>query len=361
MSHVRPKESYNLEDVVKDNKGKMEYAYLGKSGLRVSKICLGMMSYGDKRWGEWIIEEEESLPLIKAAYDAGINFFDTADIYSNGVSEVITGKAIKKYNLPRNEIVVATKLFGTVARDWEKCIGVDKDVLEKEYHHANNNGLSRKHIFDAVDASLKRLDVDYIDLLQIHRADPHVPYEETMRALHDVVQSGKVRYIGGSSMWAWQFMEYNMVARLHGWTEFISMQNFYAASYRNEEQEMLPCCKKLGVGVIPWSPLAGGLLTRPPKEFGETSRGKQKISQAQQCDTDVAGAIEKVANRLQLPMAQVACAWVLKNPVVTAPIIGISNARSLDDALRAIHVKLSDEDIKEIEDAYTVRPNQGFS
>ncbi|KAJ9104769.1 hypothetical protein QFC19_003910 [Naganishia cerealis] len=360
MSNVRSKESYNLDDVVKDNKGKMEYTYLGKSGLRVSKICLGMMSYGDKRWNEWILEEDESLPLIKAAYDAGINFFDTADIYSNGVSEVITGKAIKQYDFPRNEIVVATKLFGTVARNWEKCIGVEKDVLEKEHRHANNGGLSRKHIFDAVDASLKRLDLEYIDLLQIHRADPHVSYEETMRALHDVVQSGKVRYIGASSMWAWQFMEYNMTARMHGWTEFISMQNFYAASYRNEEQEMLPCCKKHGVGVIPWSPLA------------------------------VAGAIEKVANRLQLPMAQVACAWyvssaplsrplpnakklihrsafppsthrVLKNPVVTAPIIGISNARSLDDALKAVHVKLSDEDVKEIEDAYSVRPNQGFS
>lgn len=355
------KESYSLDDVVKDAQGKMRYINLGPSGLRVSRISLGMMSYGSKKWLDWVLEEDEALPLIKAAYDVGIQFFDTADIYSNGYSHKVLAKAIKQYNLPREDIVVATKLFALIPRDFEKGLDQLSREERERRHYSNQQGLSRKHIFDSVERSLKELDLEYIDLLQIHRADENTPFEETMCALKDIIQSGKVRYIGASSMFAWQFMEYQSIAKRNGWPQFISMQNYYCASYREEEREMMPCIKKMGISSLPWSPIAGGYLARPhAQQRGMTSRGDKEIPRE---DTEIAvnEAIKSVADRLGITMAQVAIAWTLANPVVAAPIVGISNARSLDDAVKALDVVLSDEDKEKIGSAYTVRKIIGHS
>lgn len=343
----------------------MEYVNLGSSGLKVSRICLGMMTYGSPKWRPWVLDRAASRPFIKRAIEAGINFFDTANLYSNGLSEVLTGKLLKEY-AKRDEIIIATKVYFHVSDD----ITADAASVNASSIPPNTSGLSRKHIFAAVDASLKRLGTDYIDLYQIHRWDPSTPIEETMEALNDLVRSGKVRYIGASSMWAWQFAKAQQIAREHNWSRFISMQNHYNLAYREEEREMIPLCKDQGVGLIPWSPLARGFLAgnRKPDDR-DTSKNNSATSRAKtdemalrvfysDADFDVVNALSRVAKRLGLSNAQVAYSWLLHKGV-TAPIIGASKLYQLDEALSAISVKLSDEDIAELEKPYQPHPVLG--
>jgi aryl-alcohol dehydrogenase-like predicted oxidoreductase len=326
----------------------MEYTQLGKTGVKVSRICLGTMTYGSKKWREWVLEENDSLPFIAKAVEAGINFFDTADVYSNGVSEEILGRAIRKLVPDREDVVIATKCFnGTENRKMNRC------------------GLSRKHIMDACGRSLKRLGMDYIDLYQIHRFDDETPMEETLEALHDLVKAGKVRYIGASSMAAWQFAKYLYLADVNGWTRFVTMQNHYNLIYREEEREMLPLCCAEKIGCIPWSPLARGFLAgNRTKNGAQTLRAKTDDFGKKLYGTDddfaVAARNQEIANKLGVKPAQLALAWVLANPAVTAPIVGASKMEHLEDALSVLNIKISDEDKKALEELYRPHPVLGF-
>jgi len=317
----------------------MEYVNLGRTGLRVSRLCLGCMTYGSKKWRDWVLEEEESRPFIKRALEAGINFFDTANIYSLGVSEEILGRAIRDF-AKREEVVIATKLFNAMR------------------HDPNGRGLSRKAVFGEIENSLQRLGTDHVDLYQIHRWDYNTPIEETMEALHDVVKAGKARYIGASSMFAWQFTKSLYAADLGGWTRFVSMQNHYNLIYREEEREMIPLCIDQGIGLIPWSPLARGFLAgnRSQQGGGETSRAKTdeyaKEMYYQPNDFAIAERLTQVAQKRGLPNMQVALAWVLSKPGITAPIVGASKMEHLEESLQALSVKLSEDDIKRLEEPY---------
>ncbi|KAH9899234.1 Aldo/keto reductase [Cubamyces lactineus] len=331
---------------------KMEYVRLGSSGLKVSRIILGCMSYGTPEWQGWVLPEEEAIKHIKFAYDHGIQTFDTADAYSNGLSEVILGRAIKKLNLPREELVIMTKLYSPVLKDPSVTSWVPGFDSVK-YGVINQKGLSRKHIFDSVKASLERLQLDYIDLLQCHRFDNETPIEETMQALHDVVKAGYVRYIGMSSCYAYQFHQMQNYAITHNLTPFVSMQNHYSLIYREEEREMFPTLKLFGVGSIPWSPLGRGLLTRPLGE--ETVRLKTDaflMAFNMPSLSAIVGRVEELAKKKGVSMAQISTAWVLSKPGVTAPIIGTTSLKNLEDILGALNVKLTAEEIKYLEEPY---------
>ena len=325
----------------------MKYTHLGRTGLSVSRICLGCMTYGvpDRGTHPWTLDEETSRPLIRQAVELGINFFDTANAYSDGTSEEIVGRALREF-ARRDEIVVATKVRYASRRG------------------PNVGGLSRKAIFHEIDASLQRLGMDFVDLYQIHRWDPHTPIEETMEALHDVVKAGKARYIGASSMFAWQFAKAQQVAERHGWTRFVSMQPEVSLLYREEEREMLPLCLDQGVGVIPWSPLARGRLTRP---WGEhTPRiasdvfGATIFAHTEEADRRVADALEIVAAQRGVPRAQVALAWLLRKPGLTAPIIGASKPGHFDDAVAALSLELTDAEVAALEEPYLPHAVVGF-
>jgi len=326
----------------------MEYTRLGNSGLKVSRVCLGMMSYGDPNWREWVLSEEEGRPFVQRALELGVNFFDTADVYSLGVSEEVTGRALRDF-ARRDQVIVATKVHGQMSDD------------------PNDRGLSRKHILDSIDRSLRRLGTDYVDLYQIHRYDSQTPIAETMEALNDVVRSGKARYIGASSMYAWEFSKAQHVAGRHGWTKFVSMQNHYNLIYREEEREMVPLCLDLGVGLIPWSPLARGFLAgnRRKEGWGETVRSKNDpfahSMYYAEADFRVVERVVEVANRLGCKPAQVALAWLLGKPGVSAPIVGATNMQHLEDAAAAVELKLSPEDIVLLEEAYIPHPVLGHS
>ena len=325
----------------------MEYIRFGNTGMTVSRLCLGTMTYGTptERW-PWALNEEQSRPFIKKALELGFNFFDTADVYSAGASEEVVGRALRDF-AKRDEIVLATKVFNPMGPG------------------PNDKGLSRKHIMSAIDASLKRLGTDYVDLYQIHRWDYHTPIEETMEALHDVVKSGKARYIGASSMYSWQFARALYTADLHGWTRFVSMQPHYNLIYREEEREMLPFCQDQKIAVIPWSPLARGLLTgKRTKERNETERAKTdafgKSLYGMDSDFEIVNRVSQVAEQKGIPNAQVALAWMLSKQAVTAPIIGASKPGHLEDAVKALSVKLTDEEISSLEELYQPHPVLGF-
>ncbi|MCB9008643.1 MAG: aldo/keto reductase [Ardenticatenaceae bacterium] len=325
----------------------MEYVNLGKTGLKVSRICLGMMSYGTPEWREWVLDEAAARPFIKRAIELGINFFDTADMYSLGVSEEVTGKLLKEFAGSREEVVLATKVYFPIGQG------------------PNGGGLSRKHIMEAIDNSLRRLGTDYVDLYQIHRWDNDTPIEETMEALHDVVKAGKALYIGASSMYAWQFAKAQYTADLHGWTRFSAMQNHMNAVYREEEREMLPLCRDQGVGVIPWSPLARGFLAGNRKrEAGDpTTRAKSdefaKGMYYESEDFDVVDAVVAIAAEKGFSPAQIALAWLLHKPGVTAPIIGATKMYQLEEAAAAVEISLTDEEIARIEALYKPHPILG--
>ncbi|MEK3685051.1 aldo/keto reductase [Paenibacillus sp. FSL R10-2736] len=317
----------------------MEYVKLGNTGLDVSRLCLGSMGFGDpEHWvHKWVLNEEQSRPVIKKALELGINFFDTANVYSLGRSEEVLGRALKDYS-NRDEIVIATKLHGRM------------------HEGPNGAGLSRKAIMSEIDKSLKRLGTDYVDLYQIHRWDYDTPIEETMEALNDVVKSGKARYIGASAMFAWQFQKALFVAEKHGWTRFVSMQNHLNLIYREEEREMLPLCKAEQIGVIPYSPLAGGRLTRDPKELtyrSETDQvAKQKYDSTAAADQLVVDQVSVIAERHEISRVQVALAWLLQKQPVTAPIIGATKISHLEDAASAISISLTSEEISSLEEPY---------
>ena len=322
----------------------MDYTRLGTSGLKVSRITLGCMSFGDTQRGfnTWSLGEEQALPFFRQALDLGINFWDTANVYQLGSSEEIVGAALNAFT-QRDEIVLATKLHFRM------------------HDGPGGQGLSRKAIMEQIDASLRRLGTDYVDLYQIHRFDPETPIEETMEALHDVVKAGKARYLGASSMWAWQFAKMQYTAERHGWTRFISMQDQYNLMQREEEREMFPLLADQGVGSIPWSPLAKGRLTRPwgtsTQRFDNDPVGQRMFPHD---DQTIVAAVQTLAENRGIPMAQVALAWVLRNPVVTAPIVGATRAHHLEDAVAALNVKLSDDEIARLESGYTPRRPQGF-
>ncbi|KAJ7031350.1 aryl-alcohol dehydrogenase [Mycena alexandri] len=335
---------------------KMEYVRLGQSGLKISKLILGCMSYGNPNYlGNWVLPEEEASKHIKAAYDAGINAFDTANVYSNGLSEEVLGRAIKEHKLPRDEIVILTKLFLPVSRNPDEFLFAPAEVFDAA-RYTNQYGLSRKHIFDSVKHSLRRLQLDYIDVLQCHRFDPNTPIEETMQALHDVVKAGYVRYIGMSSCYAWQFHAMQNYAINNKLTPFISMQNHYNLLYREEEREMFPTLKHFNVGAIPWSPLARGALTRP-LESQNTSRGSSDILPAKlyvqsTANQTIVKRVEEIAKKRDISMAQVTVAWSLSKEGVSAPIVGSNSLKNLADLIAAIHIKLTEEEIKYLEEPY---------
>ncbi|KAI5986758.1 aryl-alcohol dehydrogenase [Pisolithus orientalis] len=355
----------------------MPYVRLGNSGLKVSKIILGTMQYGSKAWQDWVLDEEEAIEHIRVAYEAGIQTFDTANVYSNGHCEIVLGKAIKHLNLPREEIVVMTKCFFVVAKEEATGLLQPRDNPDQK-GYVNQHGLSRKHIFDSVKASLRRLQLDYIDVLQCHRFDPETPIEETMQALHDVVKAGYARYIGMSSCYAYQFhamqsesamikfskscrdaielltkndVDYAITNRL---TPFISMQNHYNMLYREEEREMFPTLKMLGVGAIPWSPLARGLLTRPLGE--ETTRSQTdfrvQLYKASPARDTIINRVEELAEKKGVSMAQISIAWMLSKDHVTAPIVGTTSLDNLKDIIAAVHLKLTPEEIQDLEKEY---------
>jgi 1-deoxyxylulose-5-phosphate synthase len=317
----------------------MERVNLGRTGLRVSRLCLGMMSFGSPRWRPWVLDEDASRPIIRRAFDHGINFFDTADIYSNGVSEEVLGRAIRDL-AARDQVVVATKVY---------------------YPLGNQLGpgdLSRKHILQAIDDSLRRLGMDYVDLYQIHRFDNSTPIEETLEALHDVVKAGKARYIGASSMFAWQFARMLCTQRLRGWTSFVSMQNHYNLVYREEEREMIPLCRSRGIGLIPWSPLARGFLA------GNRRRGRKDASRREQhdeyghslyyteADYEIAERVGEVARRKAVLPIQAALAWILRQPAVAAPIVGATRLEQLDQLIDGLDIELTDEEARQLEEPY---------
>ncbi|CAE6392158.1 unnamed protein product, partial [Rhizoctonia solani] len=330
---------------------------LGNSGLKVSRIILGLMSYGTKEWADWVLEEKEGIEHIKAAYEAGIQTFDTANMYSNGESERILGNAIKQLDLPRDEIVVMTKLCGIVGRTPAEVYWADTSKGDAN-GYVNQYGLSRKHIFESVKKSLERLQLDYIDVLQCHRFDYNTPIEETMRALHDVVQAGYARYIGMSSYHAYQFHVMQNYAIANKLTPFISVQNHYNLIYREEEREMVPTIKMFGVGMIPWSPLAGGVLSRPFSESSlrfDTDPFAKLMSRVRDSNKEIVSRAEKIAKSRGISMAQVSIAWNLSKDYTTAPIIGITNLKNLYDTIDAIDVKLTEEEIRQLEDPYVPR------
>jgi 1-deoxyxylulose-5-phosphate synthase len=325
----------------------MQYVNLGKTGLKVSRLCLGMMTYGSKKWREWVLDEKEAKPFVKRALDAGINFFDTADVYSLGESERVTGNLLK--DVKRENVVVATKVHGQMSDD------------------INDGGLSRKHIMDSIDNSLKRLQMDYVDLYQIHRWDPNTPIEETLETLNDIVRAGKARYIGASSMFAWQFAKALHVSEMNGWTKFVSMQNHYNLVYREEEREMIPLCKDQGIGLIPWSPMARGYFSGNRKSGGsaETIRAKNDPFAIElyshENNPAVAEDVAKVAKEHNVTGSQIALAWLLNKPHITAPIIGSSKIEHLDQAIDAMEIKLTEEDVKRLEASYEPHPILGHS
>jgi aryl-alcohol dehydrogenase-like predicted oxidoreductase len=325
----------------------MKYVKLGTTGLDVSAICLGCMSYGEPALGghPWSLDEETSQPFYRAAVESGINFFDTANVYSAGSSEEFLGRALQKYT-NRDEVVIATKVHGAMRQG------------------PNGAGLSRKAILTEVDHSLRRLGTDYIDLYQIHRLDRRVPLEETLEALHDVVRAGKVRYLGASSMYAWQFSKALYTADAHGWTRFVSMQDHYNLLNREEEREMLPLCADQGIGVIPWSPLARGRLAREWDD--KTARSEQDefgrvLYDTASSDRVVVDRVGEIANERAIPRAQVALAWMLSKPVITAPIVGATKPNHLEDAVAAVDVELSDDEIARLEEPYVPHPVAGFA
>jgi len=333
---------------------KMQYVRLGNSGLKVSKIILGTMQYGSSGWADWVIDdEEEAIRHIKYAYDAGIQSFDTANVYSNGLSEVILGNAIKKLNLPREEIVVMTKVFNPVLPRYDAKFG-GAGKSSEDFRLVNQSGLSRKHIFDSIKASLKRLQLDYVDLFQCHRFDYNTPIEETMQALHDVVKAGYARYIGMSSCYAYQFHAMQNYAINNNLTPFISMQDQYSLVYREEEREMFPTLKIFGVGSIPWSPLARGLLTRPLTEKSKRGDTDWFLPNYKASGTgDIVARVEEIAKKKGVSMAQIAMAWCMSKPGVTAPIVGTTSLDKLKDILGALDVQLTEEEIKYLEEPYT--------
>jgi aryl-alcohol dehydrogenase-like predicted oxidoreductase len=319
----------------------MEMVRLGNTGLKVSRICLGTMTYGSPKWRDWVLDEEASRPFFKRALEAGINFFDTADMYSAGVSEEVVGRALKDFAAKREDYVLATKVFFPV--------------------DGRNGGLSRKHVLHAIDESLQRLGTDYVDLYQIHRFDPETPIEETIAALHDVVKAGKVRYIGASSMFAWQFSEYLHKAEAMGMTKFVTMQDFYNLIYREEEREMLPLCAAHGIGVIPWSPLARGWLGRShaqAKDENSTRAKSDKFFDLRQGDADVEilRRVEETAKKHGASNAQIALAWVLHQKPISAPIVGASKAKHLEDAIAAEQIKLTPEEVAYLGEPYESKP-----
>ncbi|MEP0872564.1 aldo/keto reductase [Trichocoleus desertorum AS-A10] len=324
----------------------MQYINLGKTGLKVSRICLGTMTYGSPQWRDWVLPEAESRPFIQRALEAGINFFDTADMYSKGVSEEVLGRSLKDLSR-RDQVVIATKVYNPMGPG------------------PNDRGLSRKHIFDSIDASLRRLQTDYVDLYQIHRWDDETPIEETLEALHDVVKSGKVRYIGASSMYAWQFAKALYTADLHGWTRFVSMQNHYNLVYREEEREMLPLCRDQGIGVIPWSPLARGFLAGNRQQRGDGATARAKSDDFahrlyyEEGDFQVVDRVVGLAKNRGVAPAQIALAWLLHQPGVTAPIIGASKLQHLEDAIAAIDLALDATELAALEQPYRPHPVLG--
>jgi aryl-alcohol dehydrogenase-like predicted oxidoreductase len=328
----------------------MIYKNLGNSGLKVSRLCLGCMSFGIPQRGmhAWTLDEEASRPIIKLALESGINFFDTSNSYSDGTSEEITGRALRDF-ARRDEVVIATKVFFSARKD------------------PNARGLSRKAIMTEIDASLSRLGTDYVDLYQIHRWDDTTPIAESLEALHDVVKAGKVRYLGASSMYAWQFCKALHVADLHGWTRFVSMQNFFNLLYREEEREMIPLCVAEGIGVIPWSPLARGRLTRPWDQKDSTRRaasdefGKHIFARADESDQAVVDRVGEIAGERGLPLAQIAMAWLLSRPGVVSPIIGVTKRQHLEDGLAALELALTPDEITRLEAPYVPHPVLGIS
>jgi aryl-alcohol dehydrogenase (NADP+) len=325
----------------------MDIVRLGNTGLKVSRICLGCMTYGSSKWRDWVLDYDASKPFIKLAWERGINFFDTADMYSLGESEVVLGRALKELAIPRDRVVVATKVYNPMGDD------------------PNQRGLSRKHIMHAIDDSLRRLQLDYVDLYQIHRFDRTTPIEETMEALHDVVKAGKALYLGASSMYAWQFAKMLEVADRKGQSRFVSMQNHYNLVYREEEREMNPLCVAEGVGLIPWSPLARGFLAgnRSKQGGGATTRAKSDDfahrMYYQDSDFEVVARVSEIAARRGVPNAQIALAWLLHQPGVTAPIIGASKPQHLEDAVAAVSLKLESEELKALADPYKPHPVLG--
>lgn len=325
----------------------MQYVKLGSTGLKVSRFCLGTMTYGSSKWRPWVLDEDVSRPLIKQAVEGGINFFDTADMYSLGASEEVLGRALKDFGPSRDKIVIATKVYYPIGDD------------------PNQRGLSRKHIMHAIDDSLRRLGTDYVDLYQIHRFDAETPIEETLEALHDVVRAGKALYLGASSMFAWQFAKMLYTAAANGWTRFVTMQNHYNLLYREEEREMMPLCLEEGIGVLPWSPLARGLLAgkRPTKTIrAKTDTYGHQLYGEELGDADarVVESLEALANEAGMPPAQMALAWLLQKPGVIAPIIGVSKPLQLADALAALEVRLAPGTISKLEEAYVPHPVAGI-
>ncbi|KAK7686729.1 hypothetical protein QCA50_010329 [Cerrena zonata] len=324
---------------------KVPYVRLGKSGLKVSRIILGCMSYGSPEWSDWVIgDEQEVFKHVKYAYDHGIQTFDTANVYSNGLSEVVLGKAIKELQLPREELV-----FFPVGKTAKNTGGLNPD----EIGLVNRYGLSRKHIFDSVKQSLERLQTGYIDLLQCHRFDPNTPIEETMQALHDVVKAGYVRYIGMSSCYAYQFHAMQNYAINNKLTPFISMQNHYNLLYREEEREMFPTLEMFGVGSIPWSPLARGNLSRPLNTTTKRTESDARVNLYKDSPPEIINRVEELSKKKGVSMAQISTAWVLTKTGVTAPIVGTTNLKNLEDILGALNVSLSEDDIKYLEEPYT--------
>ena len=330
----------------------MDYVNLGATGTKVSRLCLGMMTYGSKAWREWVLEEGEARPLVKRAVEAGITFYDTADIYSLGVSEQLTGKLLKEFAASRDELVIATKVYNPMSEG------------------LNDRGLSRKHIMKSIDRSLMQLGLDYVDLYQTHRFDPNTPIEETLEALSDVVKAGKALYIGASSMYAWQFLKMLEFQKQNGLAQFVTMQNHYNLAYREEEREMIPLCISEKVGMIPWSPLARGFLagnrkTNEDKAGGETIRAKTDDfahrMYYRESDFTVVDRLTEVAEARGVKNAQVALAWMLSKPGISAPIIGASKPYQLEDALAALSITLTADEIKRLEEPYEPHPVLGHS
>ena len=325
----------------------MEYVSLGNTGLKVSRICLGCMSYGSSKWRDWVLEEPESIPFFRQALDAGINFFDTADMYSDGASEEVTGRALRKLGVRREQVAIATKVYNPMGDT------------------PNERGTSKKHIRHAIDASLKRLGVDYVDLYQIHRYDSTTPMEETLEALTDVINQGKTLYIGASSMYVWQFAKFLYLADQNGYARFVTMQNHYNLVYREEEREMNPLCRAEGVGLIPWSPLARGFLAgnRRPEDKGETVRSKtDEFAHGlyyQRADFEVVERVTEIARKRKVANAQIALAWILQQPGVTSPIIGATKSHHIEDAVKALEIKLDKEELKTLEAPYQPHPILG--
>ncbi len=326
----------------------MDQIRLGRTGLHVSRVCLGMMSYGNDSDRPWVLDEAAAEPIVRAAVEGGITFFDTADVYSGGASEVATGRLVPRF-LSRDEAVIATKVHGQMTPG------------------PNGRGLSRKHILSAIDASLQRLGMDHVDLYQIHRWDPHTPIEETMEALHDVVRAGKARYVGASSMYAWQFAKAQRVAERHGWTPFVAMQDHYNLLYREEEREMIPQCLDQGVGILPWSPLARGLLAGNRTREGERLTRRAETDSfgdslyVPEVDFDVVDQVVALASERNVPPAQIALAWLLQRPGVTAPIVGATKEQHVEDALAGEQLELSSEETARLEEPYIPHAVSGHS